>query len=169
MKISDNSQNKVRKIVNPYAKTEGYNCFGCSPDNKQGLQLEFTEEGDYLISRWIPKNHFAGYKSMLHGGIQATLMDEIGSWIVQVKLNTAGVTAKLEVRYIKSISVKEKVLTLKARIVKHVRNLAYVETELRNEKDELCSTANLVFFLFPKEKAKNNLSYPGSESFFTKP
>jgi uncharacterized protein (TIGR00369 family) len=169
MDIPEDGHKNVRKIINPYVNNEGYNCFGCSPDNKLGLQLEFTEEGDYLVSHWIPKNHYAGYQSMLHGGIQATLMDEIGSWIVQVKLNTAGVTAKLEVRYIKSISVKEKVLKLKARIVKHVRNLAYVETELRNEKDEVCSTANLVFFLFPKEKAKSDFSYSGSESFFAKP
>ncbi len=164
--MSEDSMSNARKIINPYAKTEGYNCFGCSPDNKSGLQLEFTEEGDWVVSRWVPKNHFSGYKSMLHGGIQSTLMDEIGSWIVQVKLDTSGVTARLEVRYIKSISVKEKLLTLKARIVKQVRNLAYIEVELHNEKNELCSTGKLVYFLFSKDKAKKDFSYPGSESFF---
>ena len=164
--MSKKPTDSKRDIKNPYEKMEGYNCFGCSPDNKLGLQLKFTEEGDWLVSKWVPKNHFSGYQKMLHGGIQATLMDEIGSWIVQVKLKTAGVTAKLEVKYIKPVSVEEKELTLKARIEKHVRNLAYISVELRNGKNELCSTSSMIYFLFPPEVAKNDFSYPGPDSFF---
>lgn len=35
-----------RKIFNPYRKLSGYCCFGCSPDNQSGLQMEFTEDDD---------------------------------------------------------------------------------------------------------------------------
>ncbi len=167
--MSKKNMDKKRKLTNPYLNTEGYNCFGCSPDNKLGLQMAFTEEGEHIVCRWLPKNHFSGYKTMLHGGVQATLMDEIASWIVQVKLDTSGVTAKMDIRYIKSVSVTEKILTLKAHIEKRFHNLAYIDVELLNENDEICSTAKLIYYLYPEDVAKKDFSYPGSESFFAKP
>ena len=39
----------------------------------------------------------------LHGGIQATLADEISSWVVFRKFQTSGVTSRMEVRYHKPI------------------------------------------------------------------
>ena len=35
----------MKKIINPWRNHEGYNCFGCSPDNPIGLHLEFYEDG----------------------------------------------------------------------------------------------------------------------------
>ena len=88
-----------RKIINPFAGRSGYNCFGCSPDNKLGLQLSFLNEGEYIVARWLPQPQFQGYHNLLHGGIQATLLDEIASWYVYARLHTAGVTSRLAVRY----------------------------------------------------------------------
>ena len=31
---------------------EGYNCFGCSPDNEAGVRMEFYEDGDEVVSIW---------------------------------------------------------------------------------------------------------------------
>ncbi len=75
----------MKKIRNPYVDLKGYNCFGCSPNNIQGLHMHFEEHGEKIISEWTPKMQFQGYKNVLHGGIQATLMDEIASWCVQIK------------------------------------------------------------------------------------
>lgn len=47
-----------RKIINPFAGTSGYNCFGCSPDNKLGLQLSFANEGEYIVAQWLPSRIF---------------------------------------------------------------------------------------------------------------
>ena len=37
----ENLRPKGKKIINPWRNHEGYNCFGCSPDNPIGLHLEF--------------------------------------------------------------------------------------------------------------------------------
>ena len=29
----------MKKIINPWKKLEGYNCFGCSPDNEYGVKM----------------------------------------------------------------------------------------------------------------------------------
>lgn len=39
----------MKKIINPWRNHDGYNCFGCSPDNPIGLHLEFYEDGDYIV------------------------------------------------------------------------------------------------------------------------
>ena len=49
-----------------------------------------------LYATGIRGTEFAGFHDILHGGIQATMMDEIASWVVLVKLDTSGVTYPLE-------------------------------------------------------------------------
>ena len=83
------------EIHNPYQKIEDYNCFGCSSTNKLGLKMDFIEEEDGIYSYWTPEKHFQGWMGILHGGIQATLLDEIASWVVFVKLGKSGVTSEI--------------------------------------------------------------------------
>ena len=72
----------MKKISNGYVSLKDYNCFGCSPNNGNGLRLHFYSEGDFVISKWTPTHDFEGYHNVLHGGIQATLLDEIANWSV---------------------------------------------------------------------------------------
>ena len=87
----------MRKIKNPYLHKEGYNCFGCCPDNPIGLHMEFFEDGDDIISFWHPQEHYQGWVGVMHGGIVASLVDETFGWVVTRKLQTAGMTSKLEI------------------------------------------------------------------------
>ena len=157
-----------KKILNPYKNLEGYNCFGCSPNNALGLRLEFYEEGDFLVCDWEPSQHFSGYKSVLHGGIQATLLDEIASWTIQVKLKTAGVTANMNLRYKKTVFIDRGKILLKARIEKVMKRIAYVETQLFNHENVLCCTGTIKYFIYPEEIAREKLYYPEFGKFFEK-
>ena len=51
----------MKKIINPWRNHEGYNCFGCSPDNPIGLHMEFYEDGDYIMSTWHPEHNYQGW------------------------------------------------------------------------------------------------------------
>lgn len=157
-----------KAINNPYRGMEGYNCFGCSPDNHQGLNMTFTDEGDAVTSRWDPQAHFAGYKNVLHGGIQATLLDEIASWCVQVKLKTAGVTANIDLRYKKPVFVDQGAIELAASIKRVDKRIATVQTDLYNSKGELCCSGEVKYFLYPEKIAREKLYYPEFSKFFSK-
>jgi len=157
-----------RNILNPYSKLEGYNCFGCSPGNHLGLKMKFYEDGDEVKCEWLPANHFSGYKSVLHGGIQATLLDEIASWTVQVKLKTAGVTANIDLRYKHPVFVDKGQILLKARIKEVARRIAYVQTELYNHNNELSCYGIVKYFIYPEEVAREKLYFPGFGEFFEK-
>ena len=155
-----------KKINNPYVQLEGYNCFGCSPSNGMGLRMKFFDSGDGVECTWSPEPHFAGYKKVLHGGIQATLLDEIASWCVQVKLKTAGVTANIDLRYKKPVFVDQGDIFLKARIESVEKRIAAVRTDLYNAKQELCCTGVVKYFIYPEQIAREKLYYPEFEKFF---
>lgn len=155
----------MKKIENPFAEIEGHNCFGCSPKNPYGLNLNFTLEGDLVRCEWLPGKNYQGYKNVLHGGIQATIMDEIASWSVFVLLKTAGVTSKLEVYYKRPCLITDNPIQLTARLEEMNGNIANLYVELFDSAGKLCTFGNIFYYTFDREKAKNKLKYPGYEKF----
>lgn len=158
----------MKKIINPFVKIPGYKCFGCSPDNPFGLKMEFYEDGDHVVSTWEPEHHFSGYLDVLHGGIQSTLMDEIASWLVFVKLKTAGVTQKMEIIYKKPALTSKGTFSLKATLNNYKNRIAEVDVALSDGNKQICSTAKVYYFVYPEKIAKERLWFPGYEAFFEK-
>ena len=155
----------MKHLSNPFTSLEGYNCFGCSPTNPQGLRMQFTDEGDQVISTWQPENNFQGWHNVLHGGIQATLMDEIASWVVFAKLGTTGVTSKMEIRLSKPMLMNKGPVILTARLREMRRNIAVIDVELRDSEETLCAEGVFHYFTYPEGIAKEKLFYPGREKF----
>lgn len=154
------------RLKNPYAHKEGYNCFGCSPVNPFGLKMEFFEDGEELICEWKPGKEFAGFHDILHGGIQATMIDEIASWVVLVKLDTSGVTFRLNTRYKEAVRISRGSISLRARLVEVRRQIASISVQLKDGTGKLCSEGMADYFLFPKERAVREFHYPGKEAFY---
>jgi acyl-coenzyme A thioesterase PaaI-like protein len=154
-------------IKNPFYKLEGYNCFGCSPQNKLGLRMEFRLEGEEVLCDWQPEDHLQGWVGVLHGGIQATLMDEIASWYVFVKLQTAGVTSKMEVKLLKPVKMELAPFRLRARLQEMKRNIAIIQVELFMSDGTLGAESLMHYFTYPQNIASKKLFYPGIEQFIT--
>ncbi|MFA5971116.1 MAG: PaaI family thioesterase [Lentimicrobiaceae bacterium] len=153
-------------IKNPFHKLEGYNCFGCAPDNKLGLHMTFRIEGDEVLSDWQPENHLQGWVGVLHGGIQATLMDEIAGWFVLVKLQTAGVTSQMEVKFLKPVKMDLAPFRLRARLQEMKRHIALIRVELYMSDGTLGAEALMHYHTYPEHIAREKLYYPGIEHFF---
>lgn len=163
---TEKANSLMKKIINPYRKTEGYNCFGCSPDNEHGLQMQFVEEGEFLICDWEPRGFLAGYTNILHGGIQATLMDEIASWFVQVKCNTAGVTSNMNLRLRRTVPSNQGPLILRAWLKETRRNLVDVNVELINPDGKVGADGVVTYYTFTPDVAKEKLRFPKPEDFY---
>jgi acyl-coenzyme A thioesterase PaaI-like protein len=151
----------VKKIINPWTGIDGYLCFACSPANPSGLRMEFYEDGDDVVSFWKPTGFQQGWLKTLHGGIQCTLMDEVAGWTILRKLQTTGVTSKMEVKFIKNISTDDPQLTVRARIKDRKRNAVFIETEIRNAGDELCTRAEIIYFVASPEQAQAQFFFTG--------
>ena len=144
----------MKKIINPWLHQEGYMCFACCPDNPHGLKMEFYEDGEDIVSVWQPQPEFQGWIDTLHGGIQAVLLDEICGWVVVRKLQTTGVTSRMETRYIKPLMTTDTELTIRGRVVKQMRNIAQIEASISNSAGEVCTTATCTYYCMSPQKAQ---------------
>lgn len=151
----------MKKIVNPWQGLEGYMCFGCAPENPSGLHMEFFEDEEDIVAFWKPEGQYQGWLDTLHGGIQATLMDELAGWVVMRKLQTSGVTSRLDAKFMKAISTREGRLTIRGHIKDRKRNAVFIETGIYNAAGELCTRADLVYFITPPERAKEEFHFRG--------
>jgi acyl-coenzyme A thioesterase PaaI-like protein len=152
-------------IANPFEGTEGYNCFGCSPSNPIGLRLRFRDEGEAVSATWEPRPEFAGFHGVLHGGIQATLHDEIASWYVFVKLGTAGFTSDLTLRYLSPVYISKGALRLVTTLSSNDGRRAVMRTTLYDGGGTVCSESDVSYAIVPEHIARRKFRYPGKEAF----
>ncbi|MBR0502872.1 MAG: PaaI family thioesterase [Paludibacteraceae bacterium] len=152
----------MNKIKNLWTGTPGYNCIACSPNNPIGFHLDFYEEGDYILTRWDPTQNHQSWINTLHGGVQSLLIDEVAGWVVTRKLQTTGVTSKMEIKYIKPVKTNEGEILVRAKLNKQMRNIAYIDAELLNKEGEVCTQGTLIYFCASPEMAAKE-GFPGCE------
>lgn len=82
-------------------------CFVCGLENPVGLQLKIYQvEAGVIETTFTAPEHFQGYPGVLHGGIVATILDEISGRAHMGDDPSAPrfmFTAKLEVKYRKNV------------------------------------------------------------------
>jgi uncharacterized protein (TIGR00369 family) len=157
------------KIRNPFVDMgtrHDYNCFGCSPFNEIGLQLEFWEDGEELLAKWHPRKSLEGWMNVVHGGIQAALLDELAGWIVLIKMKTAGVTSALNIRYLKPVNISKGDVMVKGKVISVEKKLVTISASLFDGEETECATAEIVYFCFPENIAKAKYHYPGIQAFY---
>ncbi len=84
---------------------EGY-CFGCGANNPVGLKLKFTKDGEILRTEYKPDKMLQGWPGLLHGGIVATLLDEVMSNVAYATGKTC-LTAEMVLRQRKPVKIDE--------------------------------------------------------------
>ncbi len=157
------------KIRNPFTEMgtrHDYNCFGCSPFNEIGLQLDFWENGDELLAKWQPRKSLEGWMDVVHGGIQAALLDELAGWIVLIKMKTAGVTSELNIKYKKPVNISKGEITVTGKLISVEKRLAKISAALFDGEEQECATAEIIYFCFPENVAKAKYHYPGHDAFY---
>lgn len=161
----------MKKVNNPFSGKTGnstYNCFGCSPENKAGLHLEFWLDGEEIVAKWMPLQEFEGWAGVVHGGIQGTLLDEAASWFVFVVIGTAGVTAEMQVKYLKPVLIANGEITIRARLMSSEDRVVKIKCTLEDGNGIVCTTSVLSYYCFPINVAKAKYHYPGVEAFINK-
>ncbi|MFR2694015.1 MAG: PaaI family thioesterase [Enterocloster bolteae] len=58
-------------------RMESDNCFVCGSLNPLGLHLDITEGEGWARALWTVEKPYVGYEGMLHGGIMASIMDDL--------------------------------------------------------------------------------------------
>jgi uncharacterized protein (TIGR00369 family) len=74
-------------------------CFVCGEHNPIGLRQRFETDGRVVRARFTPRPEHVGFKGVIHGGILATLLDEIMVWACAVQTRTFGYCAEMKIRF----------------------------------------------------------------------
>ena len=88
-------------------------CFGCSQEREDGLRLTFTRTGERTVEcAHAVSNVYRGMKGVVHGGMQALLLDEAVSMAGYLfwATGSAAVTAELNLAYRRPVPVEEKLI-----------------------------------------------------------
>jgi len=114
-------------------------CFACGKDNPQGLKLEVRKTSEGVELDYVLPEHFAGWQGIAHGGIVATILDELLAWAC----TNAGrncVTAEMTVRYRKPVKTGSPLRGF-GRVTGQKGRLLFTEARLLDESGELVAEA----------------------------
>ena len=145
-------------------------CFVCGEDNPDGFRLRF-ELGDdgHVFLRFNARRSMQGYGTVMHGGLQATLLDETMGWVSTVAVKRMTVAAELTVRYLQRTPL-ESDLVIEAWATQVNLRMTRAEAVLRNEDGTVYARAKGKFIPLSLEETKyvdSNLLYqPGDARIF---
>jgi len=116
-------------------------CFVCGEGNPIGLRQRFETDGKLVRTRFTPRPEHAGFKGVVHGGILATLLDEIMVWACAVQTRKFGFCAEITVRFHRSATPGEELVVEAELIADRRGKLFEAKSEVRNVQGETLAQA----------------------------
>jgi len=132
-------------------------CFICGVENPVGLKLKIYEIKPGIVeTTYTPPEHFQSYPGILHGGIVATILDEVSGRAqmgdpVQARFMF---TAKLEVKYRKNVPIG-KPLRVVGKAGKSKGRMAESWAGIYDESGTLLAEGNTLLVEVPAETLKD--------------
>lgn len=148
----------------------GDTCFVCGSKNGCGLKVRFYTYGDgEAHTDFTPRDELCGYTGVVHGGIMATVLDEILGWGVSLGIGRFTVTGELTVRYVRPV-VANRAYHVRARAIEDKGRYWVSEGEVIDADGTVCVKARGKFFPLTPEKTRevaDQLTYqPGDLPIF---
>jgi uncharacterized protein (TIGR00369 family) len=138
-------------------------CFGCGGGNARGMKLVFDadEASQRIIGRFRLGPEYQGASGFIHGGIIATVLDEVMSKVSRFS-NVRAVTAELTIEYLRPVRVDEELRVEGFATRRDGRDL-YQEGEMRNAEGVLLARGRGRFVIIDPERynKKNQASADG--------
>lgn len=118
-------------------------CYACGLSNPIGLHLDnFRRQGTEAVADFQPVPDHRGTAGSLHGGIIATVLDEIMVWAAILFEDTLAVTATMELRYRRPLGLSDK-LEVAGRVVDRSGSRLRLSGELRQGERAMVEATGL--------------------------
>ena len=135
-----------------------HSCFVCGEANPIGLRLKFETDGRLVRARFSPRPEHIGFRNTVHGGILATLLDEIMVWACAVPTRRFAYCAEFNIRYLKPARPLE-TITAMAELTANRRNKLFeARGELRDEHGTVLATATGKYLPIREVEAKEMMA-----------
>lgn len=128
-----------------------HSCFACGELNAVGLRLVLHVEGDTCWTETTLASDFQGWEGITHGGIIATILDEVMGWAL-ASADSWGYTARLTIDYRHPTPIGRR-LRAEGSLVERRRRLLTTRARLVDaETGELLATADALYVAAPPDR-----------------
>ena len=117
-----------------------HSCFVCGESNPAGLNQRFETDGNIVRARFVPRAEHVGFKATVHGGLIATLLDEIMVWACAVRTKKFAFCAEMTVRFLNPLKPGQEVFAT-GELVQDRRRMFEAKAEIRDGAGTLFATA----------------------------
>ena len=135
-------------------------CIICGMDNPIGLKAQFYNMEDKSVMTIFKfKEEYQSFPQRVHGGIIATMLDELGLRALWAKSSEEdfGVTLSMNVKYRKPVPYNE-VLIGKGLVKKETSKSITIETEIFDKKGNLLANAEVKYIKLAINKIVNDIN-----------
>lgn len=135
-------------------------CIICGMDNPIGLKAQFYNMEDKSVMTIFKfKEEYQSFPQRVHGGIIATMLDELGLRALWAKSSEDdfGVTLSMNVKYRKPVPYNE-VLIGKGLVQKETSKFVTIETEIFDKKGNLLANAEVKYIKLAINKIVNDIN-----------
>lgn len=129
-------------------------CFACGTENNFGLKMTFSSNGEQLRSFLTVPEHTRGWSNLVHGGILATILDEIMSWTAIHLTSHFILTQNINISFKKPIFIGSQ-LRATGSIVERDGKTALLSAQIHDDSEALCCLGRGNFVLFTQEEFAN--------------
>ncbi|MDW7710674.1 MAG: PaaI family thioesterase [Deferrisomatales bacterium] len=127
-------------------------CYFCGTENRSGLGIRYFRDGgkDRVWGSVDPGSMLCGYPGILHGGIQAALLDDVIYWAVAYRFALTSVTVSLNTRF-RAPARLGRAFRLEAWVAVARGRKVTARGELRDAKGGVVAEGEGVYLLHPTE------------------
>lgn len=118
-----------------------------------GLKLRFATDGQVVTTRFVPRPEHIGFSQTVHGGLIATLLDEMMVWACAVRTKRFAYCAELNVRFMQPMRPNETGAALAELAANRRGRIFEAKAELRNEAGVLLASATGKYLPIQQEVA----------------
>jgi uncharacterized protein (TIGR00369 family) len=116
-------------------------CFVCGESNPVGFNLRSETDGHVVRTRFVFGAGHVGFKQTVHGGLTATVLDEIMTWACAVGTKRFAYCAELNMRYLHPVRPGRQMVASAELVADRRGRLFEAKAELRDAAGTLLASA----------------------------
>jgi uncharacterized protein (TIGR00369 family) len=105
------------------------------------MRLRFHTDGRVVHTRFVPRREYVGFRTIIHGGLVATLLDEIMVWACVVQTRRFAFAAEMTVRYVLPVKPGEEVVATGELVSNRRHRLFEAKAEMRSAHGVLLASS----------------------------
>jgi acyl-coenzyme A thioesterase PaaI-like protein len=138
-------------VEEPRKAFADHHCFACGTTNPIGLGLQIELGERRAATTWVPGEHVVGWSDRVHGGILATVLDEVMAW-APASEDAWAVTSSFTVRFRSPASPGEQ-LRAQGWVESRRRRIYEIRGEVRSGDRLIAEASGTYLGASPSQKA----------------